>query len=179
MKEYNLYNLEASFLKYLNSGIKRPSLVSVKNYLPDLRHFFGWFLFRLKASQEYADLVNKPEFPELISKAFDSLIVAQYRAYLKENKIPMQTSNRRLSTLRKLAKFFISQRWISSDPTSNLRNITQKSTTEDNKYYIQNDSNHLILDEYKKALQSQNLNSRDINNAMSDINEFLNFKRND
>jgi len=175
MKQYNFYNLEASFLKYLNSGNKIPSVVSVKNYLSDLRHFFGWFLFRLKASQEYAELVNKSEFPELISNAFDSIVVAQYRAYLEDNKIPMQTSNRRLSTLRKLARFFVSQRWISSNPTGNLRNITEKSTTEDKKYYIRKESDGLILDEYKKALQSQKLKDSQIGNILKDIKEFINF----
>ena len=59
MKQYNFYNLEASFIRFLNSGNRDLSKVTIKNYISDLRHFFGWFIFRLKASQDYTHYVEK------------------------------------------------------------------------------------------------------------------------
>jgi hypothetical protein len=44
---YNFYNLEASFKNFLLAGNKLP--VTIKNYLSDLRHFLGWFIFKCKA----------------------------------------------------------------------------------------------------------------------------------
>ena len=185
MKQYNLYNLEASFIRFLNSGNRDLSKVTIKNYISDLRHFFGWFIFRLKASQEYEKFVEIYEINTLITKCFDPLIVNQYKAYLQENNISVQTANRRLSTLRKLAKFFISQLWIKSNPTSNLRNITTKKQTEQKKYYIQKESADIVMNEYKRALQSpirqsdseasQNLTSSEIDRMLKDVKEFMNF----
>ena len=175
MNQYNFYNLEASFIEFLNSGNRNLSKVTIKNYISDLRHFFGWFIFRLKASQEYSQYVDKLDIPSLINKCLNILIVDQYKSYLIENKVPLQTSNRRLSTLRKLCAFFISQRWINENPTANLRNITNIIKKNDNKYYIQDESTQLVLNEYKKALQSQNLKSEAVESYLNDINEFLNF----
>lgn len=175
MKQYNFYNLEASFIEFLNSGNRNLSNVSVKNYVSDLRHFFGWFIFRLKASQEYSDYVERFDIPTLITKCLNSLIVAQYKAYLISNTIPIQTANRRLSTLRKLADFFISQRWINENPAKNLRNITNIMKKTKDQYYIQEESSILVLNEYKKALQSQNLKSDVVEKYLTDINELLNF----
>ncbi len=175
MQQYNFYNLEASFIEFLNSGNRNLSKVTIKNYISDLRHFFGWFIFRLKASQEYSEFVDKLDIPSLITKCLNTLIVAQYKAYLVANSVPLQTSNRRLSTLRKLSGFFISQRWINENPTANLRNITNIIKKNDNKYYIQDESTQLVLNEYKKALQSQNLKPEEVESSLNDINEFLNF----
>ena len=175
MKQYNFYNLEASFIRFLNSGNRSLSIVTIKNYISDLRHFFGWFIFRLKASQDYSHYVEKLDLPALITRCLDKLIVAQYRSYLIENKIPLQTANRRLSTLRKLSMFFISQRWINENPTLNLRNITNKIEKDKNKDYIQTDTSGLIINEYKKALESQNLNIQGIKRYLDDVNEFISF----
>lgn len=175
MKQYNFYNLEASFIHFLNSGNKSLSTVTIKNYISDLRHFFGWFIFRLKASQDYSHYVEKLDLPALITQCLDKLIVAQYRSYLVENNIPLQTANRRLSTLRKLSGFFISQRWINENPTLNLRNITNKMDSDTKKDYIRADTTGLIINEYKKALESQELNSQVVKTYLKDVNEFINF----
>jgi len=175
MKQYNFYNLEASFISFLNSGNRDLSKVTIKNYISDLRHFFGWFIFRLKASQDYTHYVEKLDLPALITQCLDKLIVLQYRAYLIANNIPLQTANRRLSTLRKLSIFFISQRWINENPTLNLRNITNKLEKNKSKDYIQPDTTQLVINEYKKALESQELDSQVVKTYLNDINEFINF----
>ncbi|MFH1827090.1 MAG: hypothetical protein ABH812_01490 [bacterium] len=176
MKQYNLYNLEASFLQFLNSGNKKLTNNTIKNYLSDLRHFFGWFIFKLQANRIHAKLAQELHIPTIITEYFDKIVVLQYKAYQIQNNIPLQTANRRLSTLRKLSSFFISQQWISLNPTDQLRNIVSNKGSLKNKYYISKESDSLILNEYKRALQSHNLNLNAIKEELKNINELLNFK---
>ena len=44
-KQYNFYNFEASFKKFLLAENVSP--ITLKNYLSDLRHFLGWTILKL------------------------------------------------------------------------------------------------------------------------------------
>ena len=110
---YNLYNLEAPFKEYLLAGNQKP--VSVKNYLSDIRHFFGWLvnsdLHRLKIVSNQLETLLTPT------------VVNDYKNYFITNNLPHKTINRRLSTVRKFCSFCISQGWLKENPAKKVLNI--------------------------------------------------------
>ena len=168
MNQYNLYNLEASFKKFLISGNKNLSLVSLKNYLSDLRHFFAWFFFTLKSDSKNIDNL---EIPNIITNFLNKLLIARYKTYLVENNVPVKSANRRLSTIRKLCKFFLSQGWIKENPSKEISNISLTYEKQPSKYYVHKISLKLIFDEYKKALQGH----KNKNIQIEDVNDFFSF----
>src|SRR3989338_4772842 len=109
---YNLYNLEAPFKQYL-LAVNHKS-VSIKNYLSDIRHFFGWMTLYSKSKQ-------------LIS-IIDEKSIIEYKSYLSENNIPHKTINRRLSTIRKFCSFCISQGWLKENPAKQISNIKSQTS---------------------------------------------------
>ncbi len=114
-KPYNLSNLEPYFKKYLIA--ENFSLVSLKNYLSDFRHFAGWFDFYLKFKNNQFN-----NFIEIVKQVKDTTIF-KYRNYLIESKLPHKTINRRLSTIRKFCSFCISQGWLKENPAKKITNI--------------------------------------------------------
>lgn len=111
-KGYNLYNLEPQFKKFLIAENISP--ISLKNYLSDLRYFIGWM----------NSISPKPE-------SIDKNLVLEYRKYLFMNQLPRKTINRRLSTLRKLCSFCISQGWMKENPAKKIANINDESSNDD------------------------------------------------
>jgi len=170
MKQYNLYNLEASFKQFLISGNKFLSNISLKNYVSDLRHFFAWFYFKLKSNSKD---IEKSKLSEIINNYFTKILLFQYKTYLIENNISVQSINRRLSTLRKLSKFFLSQGWIKTNPCKEISNVSLSQDQNNTKYYSNNVSEKFLANEYKKALESQKLNQANIDTQINDINEFV------
>ncbi len=126
---YNLYNLEAPFKEYL-LALNYKS-VSIKNYLSDIRHFFGWMTLYSKSKQLISIIDNKS--------------VTEYKSYLSENNIPYKTINRRLSTIRKFCSFCISQGWMKENPAKKVGNIGA--------------GKRVIVDKDNKALESPGLNN--------------------
>lgn len=172
---YNLYNLEASFKEWLIAGIKnrrndakkretgettRKGLtnISIKNYLSDFRHFWGWLTFYLKSNN--LGTIHKLSLVKLIT----SKTIFDYKSYLIENNIPTKTVNRRLSTLRKFCSFCISQGWMKENPAKKISNI---------KYQIANIENGQILNQFQQDLLKENLDQKTITNYLDDIQEFL------
>ena len=115
-KQYNFYNLEASFKNFLLAGNKSP--VTIKNYLSDLRHFLGWIVLKFKVQSSKFKVDAEPEN---IAQFITVDLVIEYRSYLSENKVPEITIKRRLSTLAKFCSFCISQGWISTNPMKQVR----------------------------------------------------------
>ncbi|MEK7597785.1 MAG: phage integrase SAM-like domain-containing protein [Patescibacteria group bacterium] len=109
---YNLYNLEAPFKEYLIAGNQKA--VSIKNYLSDFRHFFGW-------------LISTGEETSPLQGSINIKTVSEYKSYLESNNIPHKTINRRLSTLRKFCSFCISQGWMKENPAKKIGNISIKT----------------------------------------------------
>lgn len=105
-KGYNLYNLEPQFREFLIAENISP--ISLKNYLSDLRYFFGWMSSK-----------------SLKIESIDKKLVEEYRKYLLDNNLPHKTVNRRLSTLRKFCSFCISQGWMKENPAKKIGNITK------------------------------------------------------
>jgi len=161
-QQYNFYNLEASFKKFLLAENKIIKTISINNYLSDLRHFLGWLIFRLKNYNIELDLENLSNF-NLLAENITQSNLEQYKGYLVQNKIPHKTINRRLSTLRKFCTFCISQGWMKENPAKKIRNAS--------------DTNFSLLNEFKKALEQSELEKNEINETVENIQEFLNFNK--
>lgn len=172
---YNLDNLEASFKEYLLAGNEKMAKkaltpMSIKNYLSDLRHFFGWLIFYLKARNLDFSLFPSPL--DLL-KQVQQETIANYRAYLLENNIPIKTINRRLSTLRKFFSFGIDQKWFEENPTKHISNVKPKTTIiEQNQELIQQQK-ETILFQFQQDLQKENLDPLVIKSYLADVREFL------
>lgn len=158
---YNLYNLQASFKKYILSGNAKLSPVSIRNYQSDLRHFLGWYVFYLKASPKYTRFLGDFESDSSLFSILDEKIVEEYKQYLRLNRIPFKTINRRLSTLRKFCSFCISQGWLRDNPAKKIAN---SGTVKEYKFF---------LNEFKGALEKDELIPLEIRGVVSDVEEFL------
>ncbi len=166
-KQYNLYNLEPYFKKYLIT--ENFSLVSLKNYLSDFRHFAGWFDFYLRSHKKTDNSNNFQNYIDSI-KHINNDTIFEYRNYLIENNLPHKTINRRLSTIRKFCSFCISQGWLKENPTKKITNIKNSHINEDIKE---------IQD--KKALLSpknNNIASKILEIPQLFLNKIKNFKKN-
>lgn len=121
-KTYNVHNLEALFKKYLlsvndscESHSENMASSSVRNYLSDFRFFWGW-------------LVAKAHLPESFDDAAQMATITKdhvlaFRQFMVEEKLPLITVNRRLSTIRRFFRFCVSQGWISVNPAHEVQNI--------------------------------------------------------
>jgi site-specific recombinase XerD len=152
-KRYNLYNLEASFKKYLLAENKNS--LTIKNYLSDLRHFTGWLIFKFRIQNSDFDLESR------ISEIFSLETITEYKAYLVENRLPAKTVNRRLSTVRKLCSFCISQGWIKENPAKHIPNFQSEAEKTG------------LIEEYRIFLIKKGLDSQTINSSLRDTEEFL------
>ena len=119
VKTYNLYNLEAPFKEYLDAGNQKA--ISIKNYLSDVRHFFGWLILYFRSHK------IQIESEATITQFITGKVISEYRSYLSENNIPHKTINRRLSTIRKFCSFCISQGWMKENPAKQIANISIKT----------------------------------------------------
>jgi len=141
---YNLYNLKASFRQSLIAENYSP--VSIKNYLSDLRHFFGW--------------LNKPISTNLIGLLSEEQL-QNYKNYLEASSFPAKTINRRLSTMRKFCSLLIKQGLIKENPAKKLKNSSV------------NNNFRPIVDSYEKYLVNLATEQSEINFQIGVINEML------
>jgi len=196
-KQYNLYNLEASFKEYLLAGNRRPRTdeqsksgtgeinqlmpVSIKNYLSDFRHFAGWLIFVIasKAKQSQKEIASSPSASRDDITFITADTIEKYKSYLTENNIPPKTINRRLSTVRKFCSFCISQGWMKENAGKKISNISSLSlrgseTTEAiskrDRFANARDD---ILQQFKQDLIKENLDKSTINSYLNDVQEFL------
>jgi len=173
---YNLYNLEASFKQFLLSGIaqsrtepdstgsgtgtkKQMMPVSIKNYLSDIRHFFGWLILYSKSKQLISTNFNEFQLISII----DEKSIIEYKSYLSENNIPHKTINRRLSTVRKFCSFCISQGWLKENPAKKVGNVGGVRVV----------GGLGLLKEFEEDLLKENLDSKTVTNYLDDVREFL------
>ena len=160
--QYNFYNIEASFKQYLLAGNKK---VTVKNYLSDFRHFLGWFILKNKLNSDLPD----------ITSLINIRLINEYKSYLIENKIPVKTINRRLSTIRKFCSFCISQGWMKENPGKQVQNIRQAQDSE----FIEGQNQNLklktenLLNQFEKDLIKEKTDRSIINSCLNDVQELL------
>src|SRR3989344_1807033 len=111
---YNLSNLEPKFKNFLLA--ENISVISIRNYLSDVRHFFGWLI----ANQIYD---NDKNLRTNLASIKESAIENYKNSYLKAN-LPKKTINRRLSALRKFFTFVQKQGAIEANPATKVNNVS-------------------------------------------------------
>lgn len=148
--------LPKAFKNYL--VVEGHSPVTTRNYISDLNHFLAWFELRLRGRNH---LVYQNEI-ENISSYFTPQTVEDYKNFLINNKLPITTTNRRLSTLRAFAKFCLLQNWIFKNPTKEIKNQAKKT-----------DQTREILIKFRRSLEKEGISSNSIKNYLSDIGSFL------
>lgn len=145
------------FLEYLSSvGI---SFKSIKFYKSDFSHFTSWLLFKIKSYG--MDLENLSECLPFLNKD----LASQYKDFLTSNKTPTKTVNRRLSTLRHLARFFLETNILDFDFMDNLKNVSLSNNIKS--------PNQTLIVEFQRHLEGQSVSKNTIKNYLSDIRQFL------
>lgn len=153
---YNLYNLEANFRTYLSAVINLKA-ISVKNYLSDVRYFIGWYTKHTQFDTFQTSLESlAPEHLEA------------YKAYLLHNNLPVKTINRRLSTVRMLARFLIDQNILTSNPAQHIVNMGVKTKKSPSPL-----TPGISLSAFAHFLSTKEYSAEDIQKAEGDITEFL------
>lgn len=132
---------------------------SLRNYKSDLSHFLGWAILKLKSYGSYIE-----DLTELIPFLSPGLAV-EYKNFLSENLIPLKTINRRLSTLRHLAKFLIINQILGFNFMDGIQNIgisiRKKTSSSD------------LIDDFVSHLKDQKISKNTIKNYASDVRQFL------
>ena len=153
-----MIDLPKTFKLYLKTQGVSP--VTIKNYLSDFNHFWGWLIFSLQSGLVPFDRNDSLT----IIAYFTSQMVIRYKDFLLANKIPPQTVNRRFSTLRQFGKFCISQGWIAANPAKQITNIS---------YQERLDQKEKILTEFKRDLEKERASPLTVKNYLSDLRHFL------
>lgn len=154
----NRKSITRPFSLYLRS--QKIAENTVRNYLIDVRHFLNWL------ENSYPELVS--DKPDITAQNISSDVLKNYKEFLKENNTSPATINRRLSSLRKLSGFFISQGWKRSNPGKKVANITSKKET---------DSDWQILNRFAKSLKEEGKSSSTIRNYLSDVRGYLEWSK--
>jgi len=117
IKGYNEYNLQTiQLLSEFKSHLKASSktLITIKNYLSDIRHFLGWVISNEAQTDE--------QEPNLINH-FTPTTPSEYKNYLIANETPVSTINRRFTTVRLFLYWMYKQNLINQDLSVDLSNI--------------------------------------------------------
>lgn len=147
------------FERYLQET-RKVTKKTLRNYRSDLNHFIGWATLHLKSRGEK---INQEE--DLIPR-LSSFLIAHYKGYHLENKIPASTTNRRLSTLRNFTSFLLEERLIEENPTTLIANI--KDEAKDSAIGAEK-----ILEDFERHLKEEGVSKTTIKNYLSDIRHFL------
>lgn len=149
--------IKIKFTEYLVSlGI---SSKSYKNYRSDLSHFTEWIKLRLKSLGSYVDSLSE-SIPFLSQD-----IAKEYKKFMFENKVPVKTINRHLSTLRHLSRYLVSSQNLEADFMKGIENIPSGS--------IKKSTIEPIVDDFRSYLENQKVSKSTVKNYVSDIRQFL------
>ncbi len=112
-----LHILEKEFSRYLQQ--RKSSEKTRRNYISDTRHFWLWIL-----SQSSRHLRTIPPTHEAMFSRITPHTLSAYRTSLVESKTPLNTINRRLSSLRLLFHFCQERGLVTASPALNIANIS-------------------------------------------------------
>lgn len=146
-----------NFIKYLDNLGLSPK--THKNYRSDLSHFTAWLILRVRSFGSYVETLT--ESLPFLSKN----ISTEYKTFLVENKIPVKTINRRLSTLRHLSKFLVSVQALDLDIMDGIENVS-----ESKKYKF---GSSYLVSEFRAHLEAEKVSKNTIKNYVSDVSQFL------
>lgn len=150
--------LPTKFEEYLKTELQ-VSGKTLRNYRADLSHFLGWATLHLSSRG-----INI-QSPDSIIPHFTSFVVASYKGYHLENKIPESTTNRRLSTLRNFGRFLAKINLVSQNPTELVTNIKKTISPEE--------KINAIVHDFEKDLKKEGISSVTLKNYISDVRQFL------
>ena len=119
---------------------------SIKNYTADVEKFLSW---HKQTSQEN---LNSPVFET-------------FRQTLLQEKTPMATANRLLSSLRRFGKYLQKKGLTPQNPTLNLKNLTADE--------LQTPPSKTLFDQFENALLKEKLSPATIKNYLSDVQQFF------
>ena len=152
------FPIEKNFENYLKEEGK-VSPKTLRNYRADLVHFTAWATLQLK-SQGF-----EVSGPDSIIPYFTPQLVGEYKSYHIDNQIPRATTKRRLSTLRNLSRFLISEGITDQNPTEFMGNL--KKSGSDIRQAEE------VLADFRKHLQKDGVSSATLKNYVSDVRQFL------
>lgn len=157
MFENSLDSIKKDFVKYLDGLGLSPK--SHKNYRSDLTHFTGWVILKIRSFGSYIETLTDA-IPFL-----NSDLSNEYKLFLSENKIPVKTINRRLSTLRHLGKFLVADGLHDKNFMEGVENISEgKSGMR---------SPNRVLSDFQGYLETQKVSKNTTKNYVSDVRQFL------
>ncbi len=156
MQENRLDLVKKEFIKYLDSLGLSPK--SHKNYRSDLNHFLSWMILKLRSYGSYIEsLTDTVPF-------LKTSVSNDYKSYMLDNHTPLKTVNRRLSTLRHLAKFLLMSQAIDT----NFMEGVENTHTPGKKKNIDP-----VLHSFKSYLESEKVSENTIKNYLSDVKQFM------
>ena len=119
---------------------------SIKNYTADVEKFLSW---HKQTSQ----------------KTFDSPVFEAFRQTLLQEKTPMATANRLLSSLRRFGRYLEEKNITTQSPALNLKNLTADE--------IQTPPTQTLFGQFENALLKEKLSPATIKNYLSDVQQFF------
>lgn len=156
MEDHNFGELFEEYL-LLRVGVSKNTL---KFYKSDLNHFINWFLLRIRVFGFFAENI------ESAAPYLNTNEAINYKTYLEESHTPTKTINRRLSTLRRFAKFLVEQNFLL---LNFMEGVTNSGIKESSKKTIEVD----LASDFTKYLQTQEISQTTIKNYLSDIKHFM------
>ena len=157
MPEKQLDSIKKEFVKYLDSlGI---SPKSHKNYRSDLSHFLGWAILKIRSIGNYAESLSE------VVPFLSASLCTEYKNYMTENSAPPKTVNRRLSTLRHLARFLTATQVVDSDFMSGIENISSRLKKKPGV--------DPMISDFRSYLEAEKVSPNTIKNYLSDIKQFM------
>ena len=157
MPEKQLDSIKKEFVNYLDSCGLSPK--SHKNYRSDLSHFLGWAILKIRTFGSYAESLTE------IVPFLSSKLVLEYKNYMTQNAAPAKTVNRRLSTLRHLAKFLTATQIVDSDFMDSVENISLSQNKKPGP--------DPIIGSFRSFLEAEKVSPNTIKNYLSDIKQFM------
>jgi len=149
--------IKSKFIEYLTSmGVSDASL---KFYSSDLNHFCGWSIFKLRSLGVLAESLEE------VVPFLSSSLAREYFSYLSQNNPSTKTVNRRLSTLRHLARFLISSQITDLNFMDGIQNLPSQTSS----------SVDPLIANFQKHLESQKVSKNTIKGYLSDVRHFINW----
>lgn len=143
------------FFKYLEE--LNISKKTHKNYRSDISHFSGWLLLSIRKWGILAEeLIDAIPF-------INQKLASEYKNFLLLNKVAEKTVNRRLSTLRHLARFLVSTQILDFNFMDGITNI---STLPEPRI-------HPLIFQFERFLGEEKVSKNTIKNYLSDIKQFI------
>lgn len=135
------------FKTHLSSKKNRPSKITIKNYLSDIRKFINWF-----EVQSHTDFNPEKITPETINV---------YKQYLSRHETPLSSVERYLSSLRGFFNFITNENLIRANPFSRKTDLKQPPPDP------------FMIDKFRIFLLSGNISKLTIKNYLVDIKQLL------